>query len=313
MQFLLNAPSTLNNYPYVGLSNFYSTFLFQNMDSDGANSNITTRRLDINLNVNTPYITAWLWGAGGGTWTGGQTAPVNQMGGAGAYAKVRMNIQTLANQYGVSTLYMVVGKGGNRDSATFTSNGSIQGYEQPRYGGGGTSLIETDPNSPATDNIHIQGGGFTGLFLGSNLTTALPLIIVGGGGAGGAYTMGGPGGFGVTPIPLAVDTFPFSNITLTSLIYDKLIPTSVFDWSSTYPAPYTSPNKGITFRTETPTYTQSLAEATSWLIDGDPGTADLAGPFLNSQYYVGLNGFTTTIGLPGQQTSNYICLGFLLF
>ena len=314
MQFLLNAPSTLNNYPYVGLSNFYSTFLFQKMDSDGPNSNITTRRLNIDLNVNTPYITAWLWGGGGGTWTGSPpvAAPSNQMGGAGAYAKVQINIQTLASEYGVSTLYLVVGKGGNRDNATFSSNGSIQGYEQPRYGGGGTSLIETDPTSPATNNIHIQGGGFTGIFLGSNLTTALPLVIVGGGGAGGAYTMGGPGGFGITPIPLPVETFPFSNATLTTLIYDKIIATSAFDWSSVYQNSPTT-NWGVSFRTNPASFTQSKAVATSWIVDQDYGTFSLARPFLNNEFYTGLNGFTMRPGAPGQQTAQAEAVGLNQF
>jgi hypothetical protein len=303
MQFLLNAPSTLNNYPYIGLSNFYSTFLFQNMDANGTNSNITTRKLDIDLNVNTPFITAWLWGAGGGTWTGGQTATINQMGGAGAYAKVRINIQTLAQQYGVSSLYMVVGKGGNRDNVTFTSNGSIQFYEQPRYGGGGTSLIETDPDSPATNNIHTQGGGFTGLFLGSNLTSALPLIIVGGGGAGGAYTMGGPGGFGVTPIPLPVERFFLSNVDLTTLIYDEITITSAIDWSAQYVD--NSPNKGTSLRTLPQSYTQDIAVATSWLVDGDYGTLDIPRPFLNSQRYTNLNGFVTKFGTLENKSVDY--------
>lgn len=305
MQFLLNAPSTLNNYPYMGLSNFYSSFLFQNMDSDGPNSNITTRKFNINLNVNTPYITAWLWGAGGGTWTGSPpvAAPSNQMGGAGAYAKVQINIQTLASQYGVSTLYLVVGKGGNRDDATFSSNGSIQEYEQPRYGGGGTSLIETDPDSPATDNIHTQGGGFTGLFLGSNLMTATPLIIVGGGGAGGAYTMGGPGGFGVTPIPFPVDKFSFSRAELTTLVYDDINVSSAFDWSSVYPNPGVN-NRGVNYRTLPATVTQNMNLATSWLTDKDYGTFDIATPFLNSQFVTCLNGHVATYGIPPVVFSN---------
>ena len=306
MQYLVKTPSTLNNYPYAGLSNFYSTFLFQNMDANGTNSNITTRKLDLNLKVNTPYITTWLWGAGGGTWTGGQVAPSNQMGGAGAYAKVQINIQTLASQYGVSSLYLVVGKGGNRDNVTFASNGSIQGYEQPRYGGGGTSLIETNAASPATNNIHIQGGGFTGIFLGSNLTTALPLIIVGGGGAGGGYSMGGPGGFGVSPIPLAIDKFPFSNVSLTTLLFDKISIASAIDWSALYPCGARD-YRGMTFRTETPggelTYDRSVA--TSWLTDGDYGTFSYAAPFLGNQFYNCLNGPVGTFGISPNIISNY--------
>lgn len=313
IQHLVNAPSTLNNYPYLGLSNFYSTFLFQNMDLDGTNSNITTRKLDINLQTNLPYITAWLWGGGGGTWTGGSppvAAPSNQMGGAGAYAKVQINIQTLASQYGVSSLYLVVGKGGNRDDATFASNGSIQSYEQPRYGGGGTSLIETNTGSPATDNIHIQGGGFTGIFLGSTLTSALPLIIVGGGGAGGAYTMGGPGGFGVTPISLPINIFPFSNVDLTTRLYPQISISGVLDWSSLYPLPYSSPIRGLDFSQNPLDITYDPAVSLSYLTDTNTSTFynPKKGPLQQGQFFYCLNG---PIAITGYDPINPI--GFDVF
>lgn len=303
IHYLVNTPSTLNNYPYAGLSNYYSTFLFQNMDSDGTNSNITTRKLDLDRSVNTPYITAWLWGGGGATWTGNATPALsNQMGGAGAYAKVQINTQTLATQYGVSTLYLVVGKGGNRDDFTFSSNGQIQGYEQPRYGGGGTSLIETNPGEPATDNIHIQGGGFTGIFLGSTLTTALPLIIVGGGGAGGAYTMGGPGGFGVTPIPLPIEIFPFTEVVLKTLLYPQVGVVGSFDWSSVYPvASFLQGNLGDDYSIAPapeepyPVTTTDPVVALSYLTDGNNQTIyqPKFWPYQGNQVYVLLNGPTS--------------------
>lgn len=286
IEFLLNPCTILNNYPYTGLSNIYSTVLFKNMDSDGDNSNITTRQFNIDLNVNTPYITAWLWGGGGGTWTGGTTATSNQMGGAGAYAKVRINIQTLATQYGVSTLYLVVGKGGNRDNVTFDFNGSIQGYEQPRYGGGGTSIIENNAVS-GSNNIHIQGGGFTGIFLNSNLETALPLIIVGGGGAGGAYTMGGPGGFGITPIPLPIETYPLSNIVLNTFLYPKLSIASIYDLGNIYPIIMNPPIGYDVSRT--PVFRQNNSTiALNYLIDGNKSTQYMPGRFtFNSGFIQG--------------------------
>jgi hypothetical protein len=302
MHYLLNAPSTLNNYPYSGLSNLYSTILFENMDLQGTNSNITMRKLDLDLNTATPFITTWLWGGGGGTWTGGVTATGDQMGGAGAYAKVQINIQSLASQFGVSTLYFVIGKGGNRDNVTFSSNGAIQGYEQPRYGGGGTSLIELSPDSPATDNIHIQGGGFTGIFLDSNLATATPLIIVGGGGAGGAYTMGGPGGFGTTPIPLPIEILPFNNVDLTTLLYPRIGVIGSFDWSSLYPVTsYLQGNIGDDYsylpppEEPYPVATTDPVVAASYLTDGNNQTIyqPKFWPYQGNQVYVLLNGPTS--------------------
>ena len=295
MQYLLNPAPTLNNYPYSGLSNLYSTILFENMDSQGGNSNITVRKLDLDLTTDTPFITTWLWGGGGATWTGSPVVPAssNQMGGAGAYAKVKINIQSLLSQFGVSTLYFVVGKGGNRDNVTFLSNGDIQGYEQPRYGGGGTSLIELSPDSPATDNIHIQGGGFTGIFLDSNLATATPLIIVGGGGAGGAYTMGGPGGFGITPIPLPIEILSFNNVDLTTLLYPQIGVISAFDWSSLYPiASFFQGNIGLDYSYNPYVQTLNPTTALSYLTDGSNRTLyqPKFSPYQGNQIYVLLNG-----------------------
>ena len=235
MQYLLKPCTILGNYPFTAMSNQYSTILFQPMT--GTNSNITTRRFDIDPRASPPLITVWMWGGGGGAWYGnGQAAPSNQTGGAGGYVKAQINIQTLKQQYGVSSLYFVVGKGGNRDNVSVSTldTAVIQGYEQPRYGGGGTSIMEANAINPVLNNINIQGGGFTGIFLDSNLATAQPLLIVGGGGAGGAFTMGGPGGFGVDPVPLPIQGFPFSEVDLTTVVYTPLTITSLFDWNIPY-------------------------------------------------------------------------------
>jgi len=272
----------------MGLSNIYSTILFENMDSNGANSNITTRRIDLDMNAFTSSITVWLWGGGGATWTGGQNAPAYQMGGAGAYAKAQINIQTLKNEYGVSTLYLVVGKGGNRDNVIFNSNGNIQGYEQPRYGGGGTSIIESYSRLNVSTNIHIQGGGFTGIFLGSTITTAVPLIIVGGGGAGGGYTMGGPGGFGVAPIPLPIETFPLSNVVLNTFLYPQIPINSIYDWGDLYHINM-NPPRGLDFSGSNLFIQNNSTIALGYVIDGNNSTAYLPGRFpFNSGYIQGL-------------------------
>jgi hypothetical protein len=245
MQFLLNPCTILGNYSFTAMSNQYSTILFEPMA--GTNSNITTRRFDIDSRASPPFITVWMWGAGGGTWYGNsRAAPSNQTGGAGGYVKAKINTQILKQQYGVSSLYFVVGKGGNRDNMYFDTLGPsiIQGYEQPRYGGGGTSIMETNPTNPAINNINIQGGGFTGIFLDSNLATGQPLLIVGGGGAGGAFTMGGPGGFGVDPVPLPLQTYPFSEVDLTTLVYTPLTISSLFDWNIPYNLQGQEPARG---------------------------------------------------------------------
>lgn len=235
MQFLLNPCTILSNYQYSVMSNYNSTILFEPMSGD--DPNITVRKLELNLTADPPVVNVWMWGGGGGAWYGdGASGPSNHTGGAGAYVHAKINIETLQQQYGVSTLYMVVGKGGNRDNYTFSNNSNVQGYEQKRYGAGGTSLIEGATGS-ITDNITIQGGGFTGIFLDSNLATAQPLLIVGGGGAGGAYTLGGPGGFGVDPVPLPIQTFAFSEANLNTQLYTKIPISNVIDTNSLYMSP----------------------------------------------------------------------------
>ena len=217
MKYLLSPPSTLQDYQISGTVFNFSTFTFQSQAGD--DSNITMRSVELNSSMDT--VTMWLWGGGGGTWSN----TTNISGGAGAYAKVNINVQNLLATKtadcprGISTLYMVVGKGGNRDNFSFVDTvGSLQLYEQPRYGGGGTSILGNfiDGNS-----IGLQGGGFSGLFTGSNLLSTTALLIVGGGGAAGATELGGPGGFGVTPPLLPILDYTFSTATFGGLFYNR--------------------------------------------------------------------------------------------
>lgn len=219
----LSPPSTLQNYQFQGTVFSFSTFTFQSQAGD--DSNITMRSIELSPSMNT--VTMWLWGGGGGT------NGSNLSGGAGAYAKVNVNVQNLLATTtpdcpgGISTLYMVVGKGGNRDNVSFIDTvGSLQLYEQPRYGGGGTSLLG---NFTSGNSIGLQGGGFSGLFTGSNLLTATPLLIVGGGGAAGATELGGPGGFGIETPLSSIQPYQFSNATFGGLFYNPLPISNVRD------------------------------------------------------------------------------------
>jgi len=218
IHYIANPPSTLQNYSIQGSVTGFSTFTFQ--PQSGEDSNITLQSMQLNSSMSN--VTIWMWGAGGGTWSNSS----NISGGAGAYAKVTLNVQNLLSYtnadspLGVSTLYIVVGKGGNRDNIPIDRTiGSLQLYEEPRYGGGGTSLLG---NFVDGNSISLQGGGFSGIFTGSNITTAQPLLIVGGGGAAGASNLGGPGGFGVTPDPLPIQYFQFSTATFSGRFYNKL-------------------------------------------------------------------------------------------
>jgi hypothetical protein len=214
----LTPPSTLQNYEIQGTTFSFSTFTFKSQAGD--DSNVTMQSIQLDPSMNT--VTMWLWGGGGGTWQNTSTIT----GGAGAYAKVNINVSNLLGTKtddcpgGISTLYMVVGKGGNRENPPIIETvGSLQLYEEPRYGGGGTSLLGNflDGNS-----LSLQGGGFSGLFTGSNLQTATPLLIVGGGGAAGANDLGGPGGFGVLTPLLDIQNFQFSNVEFNGLFYKPL-------------------------------------------------------------------------------------------
>ena len=215
--YLLSTPAIQQNYTYSGNINYYSSFTFKAMP--GNDSNITTQSIELKPYMNN--ITLWLWGGGGSTWS--NTSSIT--GGAGAYIKAEVSVQGLLNthtpdcQNGISTLYIIVGKGGNRDNVPFIpTTGVFHGYEQPRYGGGGTTIIQ---NSADSDNVTLQGGGFTGIFCGSNLLTATPLLIVGGGGAAGAYTYGGPGGIGIEPAALNISSLTISSIATSAVFYKK--------------------------------------------------------------------------------------------
>jgi len=235
INYLVNQRQPLQNYSSVANILVNSAFYFQTIN--GNNPNYTTRSIELNSSMEN--ITVLMWGGGGGTWLNSS----NITGGAGAYAKVSINIQNLLNTStpdspgGLSTLYLVVGKGGNRDNFSFTETiGSLQGYEELRYGGGGTSVLG---NYVDNNSIFLQGGGFSGLFSGSNLLTATPLLIVGGGGAGGAYTIGGPGGFGIdssTPPSMyynftnsICNTIQYTNFNITSIYYNGSDIPSLYD------------------------------------------------------------------------------------
>jgi len=218
IKHLLNPPSTLQNYMIQGTTLGFSTFTFSAQPGD--DSNITTQSFQLDTSMNT--VTMWLWGGGGSSIPSSNTFV---SGGAGAYAKVNVNVQNLLNTRtpdcpdGISTLYMVVGKGGNRDNIPLVETvGSLQLYEQPRYGGGGTSLLGNFVNE---NSLGLQGGGFSGLFTGSNLKTATPLLIVGGGGAAGANELGGPGGFGIQSQELSIKNLQFSTATFSGVFYNR--------------------------------------------------------------------------------------------
>ena len=303
MHYLFKTASTSGNYPYSGLSNFNSTFLFQPMT--GTNSTITTTKLELDIRGNPATI--WMWGGGGGTWTGGISAPEPQAGGAGAYAKIQVNVQTLYREYGVSTLYFVVGKGGNRENFTFNSNtGQIQNYEQMRYGGGGTSILESSNGSPATNNITLQGGGFTGIFLNSNIATATPLLIVGGGGAGGGYELGGPGGFGVDPVVLPVEELRLSKVELTTFLFPKEPVVNIYDWNSRFSIrPDGGQDRATNYSVNPITQTQNMALATSYMYDGIPGTMKTSYyPYLGNTFFTGLDAPFVGFINPGFSSNN---------
>jgi hypothetical protein len=173
IHYAANPSLAAQNYDVSGTSKNFNIFRFAEMP--GTTSNITVNSL--NLTSSMSSFTTWIWGGGG------STGSSNYTGGAGAYVKVSLNISTILNTVtpdcptGISTLYFVVGKGGNRNNFAI-SQGSLQNLEQLRYGGGGTSS--------SNNTITQQGGGFSGIFSGSNLLTATPLLIVGGGGAAGS-------------------------------------------------------------------------------------------------------------------------------
>lgn len=211
IRYLVSSPSTLQNYSYVGLSSYFSSFLYQ--AQPGSNTSTTIRSYE--FDVSTTNVTVWMWGGGGAA-----NSAASGAGGAGAYVKANLNIQTLYQDYGISTIYMVVGKGGNRDNYQMT------GVGQQRYGGGGASILPSAANS--NDGITLQGGGFSGIFMTSTLSS--PILLVGGGGAGGAVTLGGPGGFGPSQLPLQY--YQFSTVNLTTPYYSTIKISTIIDIDS---------------------------------------------------------------------------------
>ena len=215
IKHILNPHVPLQNYDITGNILTFSTFTFKQQEGD--NRNITTRSIELNEDMKS--VKLWLWG-GGGAGIG------NNYGGAGAYVNVEIDVPKLLAtttddcKLGVSTLYLVVGKGGNRDNVDIKETvGSLQLYEEARYGGGGTSLLGNFENK---NSLALQGGGFSGLFTGSNIQTATPLLIVGGGGAAGSKDLGGPGGFGIPKPPSLITTYTFSDITFNARFYNRI-------------------------------------------------------------------------------------------
>jgi hypothetical protein len=225
INFMINQATALQNYPVTGKNNVNAVFTFSEMAGD--DSNITTQSIEIKPSMGN--ITLWMWGGGGGSLSSLSTTT----GGAGAYVKVNINSETLLQTTtsdcpgGISTLYIVVGKGGNRNNFFLEPVvGSLQLYEQVRYGGGGTTLTG---KFLTNNSITAQGGGFSGIFSGSNITTATPLLIVGGGGAAGTTDFGGPGGFGLVSQTFSTMTYLFSTITFNGNFYSRLPTQSITD------------------------------------------------------------------------------------
>jgi hypothetical protein len=227
IHYLLNPALTLQNYTVQGTQIINTPFIFSEMPGD--DSNITIKSFELKNNMNN--LTLRMWGGGGGSLSSLSTST----GGAGAYVKVSIDAEALLNTRthdspdGISTLYIVVGKGGNLDNFKIQDTiGSLQLYEQIRYGGGGTSLTDKFVNA---NSITSQGGGFSGIFAGSNILTATPLLIVGGGGAAGTTNnnLGGPGGFGITDPILSTITYNSSSVTFDGLFYNRLPVYSVKD------------------------------------------------------------------------------------
>ena len=225
INFMINQATALQNYPITGKNNVNAVFTFSEMAGD--ESNITTHSIEIKPSMSN--ITLWMWGGGGGSLSSLSTTT----GGAGAYVKVNINPETLLQTTtsdspgGISTLYIVVGKGGNRNNFFLEPVvGSLQLYEQIRYGGGGTTLTG---KFLTNNSITAQGGGFSGIFSGSNIATATPLLIVGGGGAAGTNDFGGPGGFGLISQTFSTSTYLFSTIVFNGNFYSKLPIQSIRD------------------------------------------------------------------------------------
>jgi hypothetical protein len=224
IHYLVNPVSTLQNFPVQGSIFTYKPFIFESLE--GNNINLTTKSIELTETMNDVII--WMWAGGGATSVNAQTTA-----GAGAYVKASINIRNLLNTRttdcpgGISTLYVVVGKGGNRDNISLNRKlGSLQQYEQPRYGGGGTSIFV---NYKDNNSIFLQGGGFSGIFSGSNLLSATPLLIVGGGGAAGVFSMGGPGGFGFADILEPTIEYRFITAICDTIQYTQLQVSSIID------------------------------------------------------------------------------------
>lgn len=127
-------------------------------------------------NITPNVVIIQLWGAGGGGGTpGGWSFGAEGGGGGYVYAEIPLN------QIKGQSLILQVGEGGLVNGARLS------------YGGGGQA------NRTGSDNRYgSNGGGYTGLFLGS-VSQANALVIAGGGGGGGSSragtgNVGGAGG-----------------------------------------------------------------------------------------------------------------------
>jgi hypothetical protein len=117
-----------------------------------------------------------MWGAGGGD-SGGSTGD----GGGGGYTTGNINI-TSGNIYS-----LVVGERGYY-MYLYHNNTSLNDFQATNYGGGGRTAQSSG-----------SGGGYSGIFRGSNVNQSAALLIAGGGGGGGqagAVNVGGGHGGG---------------------------------------------------------------------------------------------------------------------
>jgi len=225
INYMINPAAPLQNYSVQGKKILNKVFTFTQMPGD--DSNITIQSFEVNNSMSN--LTLWMWGGGGGSLSSLSTST----GGSGAYIKVNinpqalLNIKTIDSPGGISTLHIVVGKGGNLDNFVIEDTvGSLQLYEQIRYGGGGTTLTG---NFIGSNSITVQGGGFSGIFSGSNILNATPLLIVGGGGGAGTLGLGGPGGFGILNPPALTSNYYFSSVEFNGLFFNRLPVLSVND------------------------------------------------------------------------------------
>jgi hypothetical protein len=193
--YTLNPAPALQNYNVSGIRISSELYEFEMQNND---DNVTTRSFEIRSSMKNLKI--YMWGGGG---SAGMTNN-GSSGGAGAFLKADINANAILNK-GFSTIYLVIGRGGEKQGSP------IPVQPQLNYGGGGTTVNSS------------QGGGLSGIFSDPNLFVAEPLLIAGGGGAGGTgLNLGGPGGAGKVSEPLTITRFLFSEVEFNGFFYEKI-------------------------------------------------------------------------------------------